>query len=289
MFEGVESRRIFFSQPLKMRNGELENLLCTDIVVRFADLPKRWQVDGFEEYTNWLSRLTMDDPRHFERGAHVDRVTHIQAGLSYRYPRKPVIGGLDTVRIVMPQETDRYYPMVTIHSHPSPLPFSTQDFSPIILDPDWRFSTEVEMVGTTHKNFMLLATSDTAAFSDPEIDQIVEEAAQLRYTREDVLRSRYSADITSYFKKLGRGSRMNFYRLLKAAEVEMFGGARFPIYLAAIENNLALADRHRVGFYVSDKDGDYQRVDQEYVGGLRTELEQRVGIPGFLESLFEYV
>src|SRR5579872_1447236 len=250
-------------------NQEFENFLTRlrfiDGAIDFSglptynDLPDQLQLGGLEEFANSLSEATQSDPDRQERGgwAHIqsDRPTLL-------FPYNPTIGTTkyDSERelimfLVNPHSinTEKTKPAVFVHSHPISRTFSIEDAFNFFRD-DNDVDPIASIVSTPKYNFLLLRSSETSGISLEEFNNFFSKYMEHAWT--------HGGEI--YQSIMFQLSLSNIDPDYFSTLIDKFGGDAGEFYQDLITLML-LSKECRAGFYISDKDGVYKRLDREKI------------------------
>lgn len=240
--------------------GDIEQYLLRyeNAFPSFEELPDMVTAPGLDTYGSWLANLTKADPSRRERGAfiHIDIATN-----NLIYPSNPHVG-TRSESIAEYGHGNRFYPLVRTHSHPDNTSFSPHDLKRAI-GSTWFIA---ELLATREANYLLLRTYETETEDvDRSIERMDEVTQEIHKGQLDMLSildpAVKSGDIPSnvadYIKR----------RYLQE-EIKEFGSDSL-IYLLTFATTIQAAERFKLGFYRSDRKGNFTRVDESILGEIK--------------------
>lgn len=256
------NREVPFPTEINAKRGELEDYFASlvgkevDDIYHYDDLPQTFSSIGMDQYSAWLADLTAADPEHRERAAFVYLREY---PLKFIYLPNPAIGTEQNSEPVLTHNPQTFVPLTRAHSHLDTTCFSPQDLGRVIAEEGtWYEENDFfsEIVGTPKQNFLLLKTADTT-FEDPEnvnriLNEFKEQAQKMRKDIDDSVRASMGDAVT---KEAADLLLLCHYQ----AEKEVFG-ADYANYFTTIAATHEIAKAHKIGFFVSDRNGLYRQV-----------------------------
>lgn len=282
---GPDSEKIPFPQTeISTANGDLENMLLKalteeDAIPSYKNLPSSFTSKGVERYANWLMERTQKDPLKKEQGG----ALHIKNSTGeFIYSKNPKVGSETTVNPVLTLKRDSFTPAVIVHTHPVPICFSDSDVFNIN-------GTIVELIANPEFNYLLIRTDPEILVADDDKSSLRKEAdehaefwdrrlAQLRVDMANRLIQRHiSLNVSpeEYARDL-------FDRINQLEEEEF--GVNFLSYAHSLLFTYNVAQKFKLGFYYSRKNGLYKKVDKEFIDENLTARYDHI-VDRFIEEL----
>lgn len=235
--------------------------LTDDNIFRYASLPEILIARGIEDFVNTVSNRTQADPWLFEhRGA-----VHLQ-----KSPRRLLFpeetSGGSTIEVtekgiaysasVPLHFTDKVVPVSIVHGHPRNGAHSNVDLASILDDNG--FVPFADLIGTPQFNYLILPTMDTREMNLAQVEERISE-----------YRAHFAKTGDLYMQIATRAYRGNDQ--VADRLITSFDGDVRAYYskLAAIQ---ALSEEQLFGFYLSRKYGYYERLSQEKIRDITTDL-----------------
>ncbi len=256
---------------------ELENYLLRakdGAVFSYEDLPETITSSAIENYGNWLSELTQEDPKHWERGAIIH---YNNKKRNFVFPSNPQIGKYE-VFLLFSKNHSFNAPVAAIHSHPDNNCFSFifGDLTFFLAKANWQNQypgAPINLVATTEDNFLLIKTKET-----PELDPS-QESWQWEISRgcdrdPDIKEIKDFHSFGNHHDSIGLPEE-EIKRLRWIAGVDFihpFPGDKFFRYYQLLFQNYFAAKIYKYGFYYSKKDGLYKRFSKEELKEYLTEV-----------------
>ncbi len=238
-------------------DGQLETYIknLTDFP-EIASLPEELSSTSIESYANWLAKLTIKGGKKKERGAFI----HLDARKdTFIFPSNPKVGEYGSVLSEIGIGS-RFIPLIRIHSHPDQTSFSPQDLKWAISSPIFFF----EMLSSQGQNFLLVRTKET------EIDDVDKVGKRMDEIKDEMINSRRKLFKVFREHELPKEIADLFEAVILGDEIAEFG-SDYVSYLLTYVATYRAAREHKIGFYVSNKDGVY-RVFGE---GQLTKIEEK--------------
>lgn len=235
-------------------NRDLEKYLIDlgkGVLPRPDEFGDTLQAGRVEAYANWLSNLTQNDGRLWERGT----VPHIDTRKqSIILPTNPNVGDRHGCTWTLSKKRDTFVPTINIHSHPYNICFSTYRGDLYSLMSGWGDSLDFfvpngVLAACPDFNYLILKSSET-----PPIVSY-EEACLAGYSGLDD--TEYRA-MRRFGSQVGRDitNPPTYWKIFGKAETTHFGGD-FSSFYDSYLYTYALAEKYHLGFYYSAKDGNY--------------------------------
>lgn len=222
-------------------------------LIPFNQLPNSMSAGNIETYANWVSELTQKDSACAERGA----VLHVRTDNECLiYPSNPDVGDEYGVGWVISKKRNKFIPTINIHSHPTDICHSPSlaDVSTLISGfgvNEEHFTPSGMLVATPGHNYLMLKSQETPA----------EE-------KWDIYKKDYEMFDQDEFRRFRRyGSRhgqtmslISYWKLYEQAEKLL--GIDFESYYNNFVRAINLSEEYNIGFYRSNKDGNYIRLNR---------------------------
>ncbi|MEO6508480.1 MAG: hypothetical protein ABIO02_00850 [Patescibacteria group bacterium] len=225
----------------------LANLQKSDRLFSYSSLPDSLSAGSSDSYLSWLADLTKKDPNHRERAA----FTHLDLSKdTLVYPVNPSIG-IYQRSVAEVGMGKRFFPLQRNHSHPETSCFSPQDLKRVIGDPEFIS----EGLGTQDKNYLLLRTDETI------LDDWAVAEEKMESIKEDLQESfdAYRNIFDSLIEHGATQDVINVYKALNYEEDIKEFGTNAMIYYLTHNMTYIVAEKFKLGFYYSDKDGIFRR------------------------------
>lgn len=253
----------FPPEILNSKQGDLESYVAHSVsnqgLINASDLPTVFTSTNIEAYANWLGKLTQADPLRRERAGTI----HVRAeDKKFIFPTNPYVGTENQAMVIESKKPMKFHPMVDIHTHPDSTAFSPTDIS-------GAFSAPVQVVSTARYNYLYLHTEE----SDRKQGRYFELAT--KGLREDSVRLTQAARfriMREAFEVLGRKDPQRvspdeikqMYACMIEEEIKMYG-SDYERYKFTLTTGLTAAFAYNFGFYFSEKDGNYKKIDPEFL------------------------
>lgn len=275
----MSERNRFVPFPeLTGQTSELETLIIDSVTgefIPYKKLPDQISAGRIETYANWLSELTQSDPQRLER----DGFLHVRTtNNQIIYPSNPNVGTKDgvrnTVTEVFSQNLNKFRPIFDVHSHPRDTCHSSEpgDLGSLL----YRHHKGIDiskmqygtLVATPGYNYMMLKSSDTMR------DINVLSFWFMLENNFDINGSKEFCDIGKKYSTTmdpisHRNTRRACERDSKYSLEQIFTGFTEAIYLS---------EEFKLGFYRSNKDGNYVRFTRpmvmEHLAYVKTQAEE---------------
>lgn len=234
-----------------------------------------------EDYLNWLSELTQDDPNHLERGAMIFADIR-RPWTKLIYPSNPIIGKENNMgqegMVPASKRQDRFVSAVIAHSHDISLPFSPFDFPGVI-----RGANIGAALATPYENYLLLRTPQTPVeMAQEELERLKSELMDEFLAAAKEFKTQTS-QMTNELNSFIPGAGDSYQRLIRAYGQRFLHGANSSSYFCSLRQSMEFGKRYHMAFYSSPKDGNYTIVGEEK---LQKELNK---FERYIEKIYAYL
>lgn len=217
----------------------------------YANLPPRITATNTETYSNWISELTQQDTRGFERAA----VLHVRDDdQQIIFPVNPDVGKeTNVVGISYSKTGKKFLPTLDIHSHNADVPHSPAwaDMGTLLTGFEG-YVPPAMLVATPGHNYLIIKSQETPT----EIDR-----RDVRSEEEDL----FNVDEYMKFVDDCRETIGDKRERVKHGQTEKFLGENLRDYYRTFINAINLSEAYNLGFYRSEKDGTYVRMTRETI------------------------
>lgn len=275
----MAERNSFVSYPKEILStqSELETYTAGiaqgEPLVSYETLPSVINATGIEGYANWLSELTNIDPKHYERGT---TIFFDKRKFTLVFPSNPQIG--DGVITLYYPNNSNCVPVMASHSHPDSSAFSGPDGDLAYMlgahkGPAPLAYIPAMQVATTKYNYLLLRTQETVPSDETN-----------RYWRSGILDGfnndpevKEIFEFFSYENQYGTGLSIEDFRSLQwISGVNLSHPSSFDVFfhchfILPITNYYA-SQKHKLGFYYSEKNGRYVHLTKSRIIQLVAEV-----------------
>lgn len=213
----------------------------------FEDFPSQFTSGGIEQYANWLTLLTQQDPKHYERGAFIHLRTKPTRKLVY--PSNPYAGRAG-VSPPFAFQKPFVLPIICIHSHD--LAFSPCDLRTSI-EGAWengRFVHPIASVLATPKDNLLL-------FRTKQTDLVAKAKPFHELEIADIIPTNEGEKMRGAAEKMNISIREVIFFTFFAQDLE------FSSKTLALLYNQWVAERYNLKFYHSARSGVYTAATGE--------------------------